>query len=327
MIDLPAGNLHQIIAVPRSGSGPVRVLMTLTTPAWTMDAGPEGNIYLDQVDRPFQILRFPVSGGVPEVLASTEDRGTNLSSPVEFPDGRFLLPTIASGRFQLLIGKPNGNFFPLVDTPEETALPATLLADNQVALMAGAGSDQTIAIASAGDGRITRRLQGCKGKFVTSLAASPDGNTLFYITEGSLWEIPAHDGTARKIAAADGVAVAPNGKDLVVSLVEKAGVRLVRIPLSGGAAQDIRVESGISIDPIPLGGTSLRADGKLLVGIVPRDSWFFRPAVLDLASGTLTRVPLSFTGDTFMLGWAGDGRILSFGEPIRAHLWRFRPTD
>ena len=180
--------------------------------------------------------------------------------------------------------------------------------------MAGAGSDQTIAIASAGDGRIIRRLQGCKGKFVTSLAASPDGNTLFYITEGSLWEIPAHDGTARKIAAADGVAVAPNGKDLVVSLVEKAGVRLVRIPLSGGAAQDIRVESGISIDPIPLGGTSLRADGKLLVGIVPRDSWFFRPAVLDLASGTLTRVPLSFTGDTFMLGWAGDGRILSFGE-------------
>ncbi len=327
MIDLPAGNLHQIIAVPRSGSGPVRVLMTLTTPAWTMDAGPEGNIYLDQVERPFQILRFPVSGGVPEVLASTEDRGTNLSSPVEFPDGRFLLPTIASGRFQLLIGKPNGNFFPLVDTPEETALPATLLADNKVAFMAGAGSDQTIAIASAGDGRITRRLQGCKGKFVTSLAASPDGNTLFYITEGSLWEIPAHDGAARKIAAADGVAVASNGKDLVVSLVEKAGVRLVRIPLSGGAAQDIRVESGIPIDPIPLGGTSLRADGKLLVGIVPRDSWFFRPAVLDLASGTLTRVPLSFTGDTFMLGWAGDGRILSFGEPIRAHLWRFRPTD
>ena len=50
-------------------------------------------------------------------------------------------------------------------------------------------------------------------------------------TEGSLWKIPAHDGTARKIAAADGVAVAPNGKDLVVSLVEKAGVRLVRIPL------------------------------------------------------------------------------------------------
>src|SRR5438477_2691190 len=72
LIDLPSGNLHQVVAVPRSGSGPVQVLMTLTTPPWIMDAGPDGSVYLDQVDRPVRVLPFPPSGGTPEVLATTE---------------------------------------------------------------------------------------------------------------------------------------------------------------------------------------------------------------------------------------------------------------
>jgi hypothetical protein len=325
LIDLPAGNLHQVVAIPRSGSGAVQVLMTLTIPPWTMDAGPDGSIYVDQVDRSIQILRFTPSGGVPEVLATAEVRGTDLSSPVEFPDGRFLLSTLLAGRSQLLIGKPGGNFFPLVDTTEETRLPAALLPENQVAFIAGTGSDQTIAIASAGDGRIIRRLQGCKGEYVTGLSASPEGKTLYYATGGSIWAIPAADGTSRKISAGDGVTADPNGKDLIVNLVERGGVRLVRVPLSGGTPQDIQVQSDVAIDPLPLGGGGLRSDGKLLVGVVPRDSWFFRTAVLDLANGKLTRVPLNFTGDTLMYGWTNDGRILAWGEPMQAHIWRFRP--
>src|SRR5439155_25663535 len=170
LIDPPSGHLHQIVAVPRSGSGPVQVLMTLTSPPIVMDAGPAGSIYLDQVDRNIQVLRFPASGGAPELLATAEVRGTDFSSPVEFPDGRILLPTLISGHSQLLIGKPSRNFFPLVDTTEETSLPAALLPDNQAAFIAGTGSDQTIVIASAGEGRIIRRLTGSKGASVNSLA-------------------------------------------------------------------------------------------------------------------------------------------------------------
>jgi len=325
LIDLPSGNLHQIVAVPRSGSGPVRILMTLTTSPWTMDAGPDGSIYIDQVDRPLQIVRFPASGGTPEVVATAESTGNVSSVPVEFPDGRFLLPMLISGRSQLLMGKPGGNFSPLIDTTEETRLPAALLPGNQVAFVAGTGPAQTIAIASAGEGRIIRRLQGCRGKYVTALAASPDGKKLYYTAEGNLWAIPATDGTPRKISAGDGVAVDPNGKDLIVNMVEKAGVQLVRIPFSGGPAQDIQVQSDIPIDPMPLGGTGLRKDGKLLIGVTPKDSWFFSPAVLDVANGKLTRVPLNFSGDILLSGWTNDGRILAFGEPMRAHIWRFRP--
>jgi eukaryotic-like serine/threonine-protein kinase len=326
LIDLPSGDLHQIVAIPRAGSGPAQVLLTLTSSPWVMDAAPDGSVYVDQVDRPLQVLRFPVSGGTPELLATSVVRSAYFSSPVEFPDGRLLLPTFVSGRSQLLIGKPGGNFFPLVDIPEETNLPAALLPDNQVAFVVGTGPNQTIGIASVSEGRIIHRLNGPKGSSPAMLAASPDGKTLYYTAQGSLWAVPAADGTPRKISSGDGVAVDPNGKDLIVNLVESSGVRLERIPLSGGPAQDVQVQGGIPLDPLPLGGRSIRADGKLLVGTTPVNSWFFTPATLDLASGKLTIVPVNFTGDTFMYSWTDDGRILAFAEPMQSHLWRFRPS-
>jgi hypothetical protein len=79
------------------------------------------------------------------------------------------------------------------------------------------------------------------------------------------------------------------------------------------------------IDPLALGANALRRDGKLLIGVAPGDSWFFNPAVLDVASGKLTRVPLNFAGDALMFGWTNDGRILASGELMHSHIWRFRP--
>jgi hypothetical protein len=100
---------------------------------------------------------------------------------------------------------------------------------------------------------------------------------------------------------------------------------VVRIPLSGGPEQDIHVQSSIPMGPLPLGGNGLRKDGKLLVGVQPQDSWFFSVAVLDVATGKLTRICLNYTGDILLSGWATDGRVLAFAEPMRAHIWHFRP--
>jgi serine/threonine protein kinase len=325
LIDLPSGNLHQIVAIPRSGSGAVRVLMTLTTPPWTMDVGPNGSIYLDQVDRPYQILRFPTSGGTPEVLANSPAHLADASAPVEFPDGRLLIPALDSGHSRLLIGKPGENFFPLSDTREENQLPATLLPGNQVAFVAGTGSEKTIVIASAADGRISRRLQGCKGIYVTSLAASSDGRTLYYSAQGSIWAIPAADGKPHKIAPGDGVAVDPNGKDLIISSLEKSGESLFRVSLSGGPPQQIHIQGSVVLNPLALAEHSLNKSGKLVIGVTSPDSWFFSAAVLDLATGKVQSIPLNFTGDILQSRWTSAGRILALAEPIQAHIWRFRP--
>jgi hypothetical protein len=211
-----------------------------------------------------------------------------------------------------------------VDTAEETRPPAALLPNNEVAFVAGTGSDQTIAIASAREGRIIRRLRGVRGEDVTRLAASADGKTIFYTTAGNVWAIPAADGRPRKICTGDGVAVDPNGKDLIVNLNERAAIRLLRVPISGGPGQDIRVQGDLLIGEVPLGGNGVRKDGKILVG-VSRDSWFFSLATLDPATGKLTRVPLNYTGDLYLSSWASDGRILAMGALMRARLWRFRP--
>jgi len=274
-----------------------------------------------------ELLRFPVSGGTPEVVAVSEAYPPDFMQPVQFPDGRFLLPALLSGRARLLIGKPGGNFFPLVDTAEQTGPPAVLLSTSEVAFIAGTGSDQTVVIASARDGRIVRRLQGVKGKDVTSLAASADGETVYYTTSGDVWAIPAADGTPRKICTGDGVAVDPNGRDLVVSVNEKTGVRLTRVPLSGGPGHDIRVQSDrpISLLPVAPRVTAVRKDGKILVPVLGVESWFIGLAILDPVTGKFTRVPLNYTGDLLTAVWANDGRILAFGQPIRAHIWRFRP--
>ena len=63
-----------------------------------------------------------------------------------------------------------------------------------------------------------------------------------------------------------------------------------------------------------------------LVGVQPKGSWFFSLAVLDPATGKLDAIPLGYVGDLMLSGWASDGRILAFGEPMRARLWRFRPV-
>ena len=327
LIDLPSGSLHQIVAVPRFGSNPPRVLMTLTEPPWTMDTGPDGSLYLDQVERPYEILRFSTSGGVPEVLASSPTHTVEASSPVAFSDGRLLISALVSGIPRLMIGKPGGDFFPLSDTKEENDLPATLLPGNQVAFVAGTGSGRTIVIASAADGRILRRLQGCKGNYVTRLVASRDGQTLYYSAAGNIWAIPTADGKPHKIAPGDGVAVDPNGKDLIISSLEKSGESLFRVPLSGGPSQQIHIQGSVVLNPLALGERSLSKSGKLVIGVTSPDSWFFSVAVLDLATGRVQRIPLNFTGDVLQSMWTNDGRILSLAEPMQAHIWRFRPSN
>jgi tRNA A-37 threonylcarbamoyl transferase component Bud32 len=326
LIDLPSGSLHQIVSVPRSGSGAVQVLMTLSTQVWLMDSGSDGSIYVDQVERPLQVLRFLVSGGTPEVIATSEAYPPSFMQPVEFPDGGLLIPALLSGHSRLLLGKPNGNFFPLVDTVEEIGPPAALLPDNQVAFIAGTGQDQTIVIASVGDGRIIRRLEGSKGKGITVLAASPDGKTLFYSTDGIVWSIPVADGMPTKICAGDGVAADPNGKDLIANLWGMDGTQLFRVPLSGGPHQEIHIPADLLMNNLPLSGSAINRDGQVLLGVQPMSSWFYSLAVLDPRSGKVSAVSLNYTGDLLLSGWTKDGRIVAFGEPMRARIWRFKPA-
>ena len=328
--DLPSGNVHQLISIPRTGRGPITKLNALTVAPWGLDVGPDGTLYMDQVERPLELLRFPPSGGRPEVLASSElYTSIFIQQSVELPDGRMLLPSSHMGRSRVLVVKPGGEPLPLVDTQEETSGPYCLAGEKEVALLIGSVPNQSIALVSVADGRIVRRLKGVNPTGMVALAASPDGNTLYYSLNREVWKIPASDGTPVKIHAGDSVTPDPNGRDLIIKLNEPAAARLIRVPVEGGKEVTIPTHSegyrllGASI---PVSATAAARDGRILVTLTSTDSWFLQSGVLNPASGDLTRIPLDFTGDVSSSGWSRDGQVLALSEILRANIWSFQPV-
>jgi serine/threonine protein kinase len=328
LIDLPSGNLHQIVAIPRSGVGPVRTLLTLTSVPWTIDVAADGSLYIDQTDRPLQILRLRKSGGTPEVLASLEfyTYTYSLSAPVDLPDGRFLLPSIISGRSRLMLAKPGESPVPLLETNQETSPPMTRVGNEEVAFTVGSSPAKSLAIASVKNGRILHRFKPTQGKDIGTVAASPDGKVLYYASSGKIWSVPSQGGNPHEICSGDGVAAEPNGGDLIVNLVGEGLVQLERVPLAGGPAQPIQLKSDLPLSPTSLGSHAINRRQELLVSVAPRDSWFFGLAIVDLSTGRMARIPLDYAGDTFYPAWASDGSILVTSELMNAHIWRFRPV-
>ena len=324
LVDVAAGNLHQLTKVSISGKANPQVVLTLTKlPGW-VDVGPDGAIYLDQVERPEEILRFREDGRAPEVIATSESFVDYHPQAIQFTDGRFLMPTFRSGRARLMVGRPGGNFSPLLDNEEQTSMPAALLPNDEIAFVEGIGQRQEIVIAAAREGRIVRRLKGAKGGELYQIVGSTNGKTLFYVADGNVWAIPVDDGEPHKVCQGDAMAVDPNGKDLIVTLNDAAGVRLNRVSLSRGAPNAIRMQDNVFLNGLALGGGAVRNDGKIILGVLSPDRWFYDNAILDPVSGRVKRISLDYSGDLLFSGWTMDGRIISFGYPLRARLWRFR---
>ena len=67
-----------------------------------------------------------------------------------------------------------------------------------------------------------------------------------------------------------------------------------------------------------------RSGGRLLLCVSSGESWYWKVAVLDPATGTVKVLPVRYDGDLYGLRWAADGSITATGSPLRTELWRFR---
>jgi hypothetical protein len=328
LTELLAGDLHRIVAVPRSSSGPARTLLSLPISPSYIAGGPAGSVYVDQVDRPTEILRFKPSGGAAvRIVGPFRPKTGSVWSLVEFADGRLLIPAAVSGKAVLMVaaeGQEPKPFITAIGADEETALPAVLLAGKDVAFLIGGAADLTIAIATP-DGRIARRLNGVRKGGIHSLAASPDGKELYYAQETTIWRIPAADGTPTKVCQGKGVAVNPKTGELVIHNEPKGEVQLLRLAKVGDAPEPIEFTGNASIVTVPLAAKAVDADGRILVTAVPKDSWFYGPAIVEPAKKTLTLVPVSVEGDIMPTCWANNGELLGLCAGIRAEIWRYRP--
>jgi sugar lactone lactonase YvrE len=331
LFDLPAGNLHRIVAVPRDGSGQVRPIVTLTElPLW-LDVGPDGSLYVDQIDQPADLLRFsPVSGAleripVPSVYASNL---ANTQSALPLPDGRVLLTGRIVGRDRILVMAPGKDPVPFVATDEETTGPLAMVGEDAFVFVAGTVPTRTLALASVADGRISRRLARVNANAILGVAGSPDGTTIFYVDSGTVWSVPAGDGEPRKIRGGNSVAVDPRGRDLLITVYEPTGARLIRMPTSGGSEQVMPFPGDLRLSPYAtLSGNAIARDGRIAVRVTPIDSWFGPAVIFDPATGRVERIPGGDQADMTSPGWANDGRLVTMAMHTRGSLWRFRPEN
>jgi hypothetical protein len=108
VVVVPSGNLEQIVAIPRSGRGESRVLFSLTNAVFALDAGLDGSIYVDQLERPVELLRFSSQGGRSEKISTLlpyEAPGSSWFADQGFavlPDGRAVLAQATNGRMRLV---------------------------------------------------------------------------------------------------------------------------------------------------------------------------------------------------------------------------------
>ena len=324
LLDQMEGNLHRIISIPRNGTGAVQTLLTLTLPPVFLDMGKNGDLYLDQVDRPYGVLRFPASGGTPELLAGSESSGKEAHYPVQLPGGRTLLGAMVAGRRKLLAVTEGGEQAPIVQTKEDAFFPVSRVGKDELAFLLGAPGHAVVALASLADAQIVRRLDQVPAGEVMGLAASPDGKTIYYVASGTVWAVPASGGPPRRVGAGDSIAADPNGRDLIVQFRDREGIRLMRVPVSGGTGTPIPMQGDLRMAGVELNPDAVGKDGRVLFTFTSPDSWYYGAAILDPHSGKVERIPLNFGGDVFAPGWLADGRVTSAGLPTRVMLWRFR---
>jgi Tol biopolymer transport system component len=114
----------------------------------------------------------------------------------------------------------------------------------------------------------------------------------------------------------------PAGKYLVVIDVQEGRTRLMKVPLGGGAEQEISISGEARPYLSSTGGIS--KDGKLLIGLQAPDSWVLDPAVIDLATGRATRIAIDALGDNFSMDWTPDGQVMAAVTGLQSSLWKFQ---
>jgi len=200
-----------------------------------------------------------------------------------------------------------------------------MIGSSEVAFLIGSGATRKLAIASLADGRIVRRLEKADGPSIQSLAASPDGQMLYYAASGKIWRIPSSDGPPEFIRDGDSVAADPNGQYLVIQLNEKDNVRLVRVPIAGGPDQPLAFP-GIRLATTPIPSNAIRGDGAIIKNFNSSDYYPWSPVVLIPETGKVQRIPMPSFLDIHYAGWTANGKIVVFGQETNSSIWRLHPS-
>jgi hypothetical protein len=245
---------------------------------------------------------------------------------VVLTDGRGVIPAEVSGGSRLMAVEHGKDPVPLVNTPEETAAPMTAMPGNRIAFVIGPEPHETIAVADASNGRVSARISPGKG-IIQSIAASPDGGTLYFTAAGSVWAIGSGGGEPRNICPGEWVVSNPGSGALIVGRSESSRINLFEVPVAGGRERAIPLDPASPLFGFFVSPGTIRGDGQMLVSLNVADSWFNPLAQLDLKTGRITRLAGDGVSDLHSAAWTSDGGIVASRMGLVSAIWRFTPED
>jgi hypothetical protein len=171
---------------------------------------------------------------------------------------------------------------------------------------------------------VVQRFQSV-ARHVTAVAASPDGQLVYYASEGALWAQPVSGGNPRKIGAGYDATADPSGKILYLMRAGVSGYELYRMPAGGGEAERIDLPAGHNLTANQLSPVAVnRKDGRLLLPVSTLGAYFYQAAVFDPARHTFAIVPTPAQAAVNNAGWAADGSISMQITRWSSTLWRYR---
>jgi hypothetical protein len=155
------GALTRLMSIPVDGSAPAHLLFNLTGYLESVSVGPDGALYLDEAERPMEIVRFSPEGGHVERIATvSKPQGDYFAA---LPDGRALWVEYATGTSRLMIGAAGKEPVSILNTSEEVSGPLTAVGSDSVAFMIGQDSHRSIGVAALSNGQMLRRIAFDKG--------------------------------------------------------------------------------------------------------------------------------------------------------------------
>jgi tRNA A-37 threonylcarbamoyl transferase component Bud32 len=320
LIREPAGDATQIVAIPRDGSRRTRVLFAATAGINDLDAGADGSVYIDQIERP--CMWFAYDAATRRI--SREDLLPNCASEyLPLAGGRVATAMRTGGLSHVVVVGVGQQPVPLIPVDGETRGPIAALGADRVMVYSGRQFD-TLLIADLATGRVSGRLPGFKDRI--GLAGSPDGRTVYYVEASAVWSMPAAGGAAKRIRDGDAVAVDPAGRYLVIETDAIDRTHLFHIPLDGSPETEIPIKSALPLSPHSIHASAIGPDGRIGVTGVSPAAWHWPGGLLDPNTGIVEWLPTGRDYDVTVL-WSPDGKVVALGEDLRSGLWRLKPTQ
>ena len=310
------GPLVRVMTVPIDGHAPAQQLFTLTGYVESISIGADEGIYLDQDERPMEVVRFAPEGGRVERIATVPKPVGDYFAAL--PDGRAVWAEYAAGHSRLMVGALGKEPTSFVSTTEEISGPLTAAGPGSVAFLLGPRPHPAIGVAALSNGRIVSRIAFDKGR-IEQIASSPDGKTLYCAAAGNIWAVTA-DGQVRRQCTGNFVSVEPGGQSLLVEVRGSTNTKLIRVPLNGGTEQEIPVPGPLALGYM-IDNDGIRNGHLVAPGSGP--TWYWPPAIFDLATGKSARIPLEYVSDFHHMSWTPDGKVIANALTWRSSMWKF----